>query len=97
METTQSDIETDADGGTDPNGPVYGPEEGVRGAVRDSVLLKIAIGGALFVLTGAFFDSGVLVPTGGLWSIWAAVFAVWGAGLILAGLGGYGFLWWRRT
>ncbi|WP_226042606.1 hypothetical protein [Natrinema sp. DC36] len=97
MGTTQSDTETDVDTRTDPTDSAYEPPKGIGGAVRNSVLLKIAIGGVLFVLIGAFLDSGILVPTGELWSIWAAIFATWGAGLILAGLVGYGFLWWKRS
>lgn len=97
MGTTQSNIETDVDTETDQNESVYKPPKGISGAVRNSMLLKIAIGGALFVLIGAFFDSGILVPAGELWSIWAAIFATWGAGLILAGLVGYGFLRWKRS
>ncbi|GCF16149.1 hypothetical protein Harman_40840 [Haloarcula mannanilytica] len=96
MGTTQSDNRSGVDGSSGPDKSVYSPSDGVADAIRESVLLKIAIGGVVFTLIGVFFDSGVLVPTGGLWSIWAAIFAVWGAGLFLFGIGAYGFLWWRR-
>jgi len=94
MGTTQSNA--DADEGAGPAGTVRAEPEGIREIIADSVLLKIAIFGGLTVLLGAFLDTGVLVPRGGLWGIWSAVFAVWGAGLITAGLGGYLFVWWRR-
>ncbi|WP_408960279.1 hypothetical protein [Natrinema sp. 74] len=97
MGATRSETETDMDASTEANESVYEPPEGISGAIRDSVLLKIAIGGGLFVLLSGFLDSGVLVSAGGLWSIWAAVFAAWGAGLVLTGLVGYGVLWWSRN
>jgi len=33
---------------------------------------------------------------GDLWGLWAAVFTVWGAGLVLVGVVGYTLVWWRR-
>ncbi|MDS0223036.1 hypothetical protein NDI54_16950 [Haloarcula sp. S1AR25-5A] len=96
MGTTQPNSQSGVDGSAGPNEAVYSRSEGIVETIRDSILLKIAIGGIVFTLVGVFFDSGILVPTGGLWSIWAAIFAVWGAGLFLLGIVGYGFFWWRR-
>ncbi|SEW31227.1 hypothetical protein [Natrinema salifodinae] len=56
-------------------------------ALRESVLLKLAAVGLLQITLGAIINEG----------IWAAIVAVWGAGLVLVGLGLYGFIWWRRN
>lgn len=96
MGATQSDAETDVNTGTDPNDSVYEPPQGVVDRVRESVLLKMALGGVLFIIMGALFNTGLIVPAGGLWSIWGAIFATWGVGLILVGLGAYGFLSFKR-
>jgi hypothetical protein len=85
------------DGSAGPDELLASQSDGVLDAIRESVLLKIAIGGVVLALIGTLLDSGTLVPTGGLWSIWAALLAVWGAGLFLVGVGAYGFLWWRRN
>lgn len=58
----------------------------VLDALRSSALLSLAAGGVLFVLIGYLIQTGV----------WAAIFAVWGAGMIGIGLVGYGLLWARR-
>lgn len=97
METTQPTSQSGVDGSAGPNEAAYESPDGVLGAVRESVLLKVAIGGVGFMLLGVLLDSGALVPTGGLWSTWAALLAVWGTGLFLVGTGAYGFLWWRRS
>lgn len=93
MGTTQVDSDSEAS-----QSNVEHEESGrIRSAIADSVLLKIAVSGVFVVLFGAFLDSGIAVPAGGLWGIWSAVFAVWGGGLILTGVFGFAFVWWRRN
>lgn len=58
----------------------------VVGTVRNSVLLMMALAGALLVLFGYVINVGV----------WAAIYAVWGTGLMLVGLSGYAIIWWKR-
>ncbi|WP_247004252.1 hypothetical protein [Halosolutus gelatinilyticus] len=53
----------------------------------ESLLLKIAVVGVFLIAVGAILSEGV----------WAAIVAVWGIGLLLTGLGFYGFIWWRRN
>ncbi|ADB63241.1 hypothetical protein Htur_4430 (plasmid) [Haloterrigena turkmenica DSM 5511] len=62
----------------------------------DSLLLKIAAAGAALVALGAILNGVTLGGEGELMGLWAAIFAVWGSGLILVGLGLYSFVWWRR-
>ncbi|RRJ30095.1 hypothetical protein [Halocatena pleomorpha] len=56
----------------------------------DSVLLNVATGGVLLFVTGWLLDVGFNE------GVWAAIFAAWGIGLMLAGVGSYGAIWWRR-
>lgn len=44
-------------------------------------------------LSGILAD---LFSDGNTWGLWAAVFTIWGMGLILVGVVGYTFVWWRR-
>lgn len=60
---------------------------GVLESLRNSVLLKIATMGIVLLALGAILSEGV----------WAAIFAVWGIGLMLVGFGFYGLIWWRRN
>lgn len=62
----------------------------------DSLLLKIAAAGIVFVALGVILNGITFGGEGELMGIWSAIFAVWGAGLILVGMGFYGFIWWRR-
>lgn len=55
--------------------------------IRQSLLLSLATIGVFFVLLGYVIQTGV----------WAALLAVWGSGLFIAGVGGYSFVWWRRS
>ncbi|ELY92197.1 hypothetical protein [Natrialba taiwanensis] len=71
---------------TDDSESVAHPHGVRRGSLRNSILLKLALLGGLLIALGALINEGV----------WAAVITVWGAGLVLAGLGFYGFIWWRR-
>ena len=64
--------------------------------IIDSLLLKIAAAGAVIVALGVILDGVTFGGEGELTGIWAAIFAVWGFGLILVGLSLYGFIWWRR-
>lgn len=59
-------------------------------AISGSVLLKIAMAGVLLFVSGWLLDVGINE------GVLAAIFAVWGVGLMLVGLSGYGFIWWRR-
>lgn len=54
--------------------------------IYDSILLQLATVGAVLIVLGAIMNVGV----------WAAIFPVWGAGLVLVGLSCYGFIWWQR-
>ncbi|SER40326.1 hypothetical protein [Natrinema salaciae] len=67
--------------------PVFDALEPVYGPILDSVLLKLATAGTALIALGAILNEGV----------WAAIIAVWGAGLLLAGLVLYGLVWWRRN
>lgn len=62
----------------------------------NSVLLRLAAAGAVFVALGAVMNGITMGGEGELMGLWSAIFAVWGSGLILVGLGLYGFVWWRR-
>lgn len=59
---------------------------GVLGTIRHSVLLMLAVAGALLILVGYIIHVGV----------WAAVYAIWGGALVIVGLVGYSFVWWTR-
>lgn len=54
--------------------------------VRSSVLLLLAVIGAVEVVLGYIINTGA----------WAAILAVWGTGLIVIGLVGHTFVWWKR-
>ncbi|ELZ15400.1 hypothetical protein C477_16985 [Haloterrigena salina JCM 13891] len=71
--------------------------ETVFDSIFDSVLLRLTAAGAVFVALGAVLN-GITWGSGDgqLMGIWAAIFAVWGSGLILVGLGLYSIIWWRR-
>ena len=66
--------------------------------VTSSMLYFVAaIGVAEIVLAGVLelaVQNGYLGRT--LWGLWAAVFTVWGAGLIVVGLGGRALIWLKR-
>lgn len=73
--------------------------------IRNSILLQIATVGVVLFALGPILDGTTLGPVlneggaggdGELMAIWAATVTVWGVGLILVGLGLYGFIWWRR-
>jgi len=66
--------------------PRLSPVRDVVETVRNSVLLTLALAGVVMVLVGAILQYGVL----------AAMFAIWGAGLFLAGATGYSLLWYSR-
>ncbi|NUB93596.1 hypothetical protein HT576_21680 [Haloterrigena sp. SYSU A121-1] len=70
--------------------------ETVFDSIFDSVLLRLAAAGVVFVALGAVLNGVTLGGEGELMGLWAAIFAVWGSGLILVGLGLYSFVWWRR-
>lgn len=59
---------------------------GIVNTVRSSALLILALIGLVEVIVGYVMHTGV----------WAAILAVWGSGLILVGLVGYAFVWWKR-
>jgi len=66
--------------------PRLAPVRDVVETVRNSVLLTLALAGVVMFLAGAILQYGVL----------AAMFAIWGAGLILVGATGYTLLWYSR-
>lgn len=66
--------------------PVYNVLEPILEPLFDSVLLRMAAMGIVLFTLGAIRSVGV----------WAAILAVWGAGLMLVGFGLYGLLWWKR-
>ncbi|WP_222912953.1 hypothetical protein [Natrinema sp. SYSU A 869] len=70
--------------------------ETVLDPIIDSLLLKIAAAGAVIVALGTILNGASIGGEGELMGIWSAIFAVWGSGLILVGLGLYSFIWWRR-
>lgn len=89
MATTET-----ANGTSDSHGPVGR----ALIAIRSSALLFMAIVGFLI------FGCGILVELAigggmvnrGIWGIWSAIFAWWGAGLTLAGITGRAIIWVRR-
>jgi lipopolysaccharide export LptBFGC system permease protein LptF len=60
--------------------------------IQESVSLKVAVSGILSVFAGyivQFVDIS-WTDTG----VWSAVFAVWGAALLILGITAYAFVWW---
>ena len=64
----------------------YSRQSGILATVRNSVLLTVALIGLLELVVAYAIHTGV----------WAAILAVWGSGLIIVGLVGYTFVWWKR-
>lgn len=83
--------------GTDPD-TASGPMANVLESIRESALLKLALLGVGFLLFAVFLQVVVVNPDNpGLVGVWTALFPVWGTGLILVGVGGYLFIWWRQS
>lgn len=67
-------------------------------AVRDSVLLKLAMAGVLLIVLSVFMQLFVVNPENpGLAGIWKGMLPLWGTGLIITGLGSYLYVWWSRS
>jgi len=75
-----------------------GPRSRVLAAISDSVLVKVALLGVLLVGVGIGLElaiqAGFLVR--GLSAVWAVVLLLWGTALVVAGIAGRTFIWWRR-
>lgn len=66
-------------------------------AIRGSVLLKLATVGVGFIALAVALQLFVVDPANpGLAGIWTAMLPIWGTALIITGLGGYGFITYRR-
>ncbi|QLC34733.1 hypothetical protein EFA46_010715 (plasmid) [Halarchaeum sp. CBA1220] len=61
-------------------------DRSVLRTVRHSVLLLLAVVGLVEILLGYAINTGP----------WAAIVAVWGAGLVVVGVVGHTFVWWKR-
>lgn len=67
------------------------------GAVRDSVLLKLAVAGVALIAIAGALQLFVVNPTDpGLVGIWTGMLPIWGIALILVSLGSYLYVWIRR-
>lgn len=73
---------------------------GVTGVLRtilSSVPLSIGVMGILFIVVGYLVQVLIVAPspenTG---AVWAAIFPIWGVGLMVAGFGIYALVWWSR-
>ncbi|WP_424005180.1 hypothetical protein ACOZ4I_17685 (plasmid) [Haloarcula salina] len=65
--------------------------------LRESVLLKLAVGGVCLIAAATLLQVFVVDPSNpGLVGVWTALLPIWGVGLIVAGLGAYLFVMWRQ-
>lgn len=71
---------------------------------RQSLSLKIAIIGAVFLGIGFVLDVMIAMPpaaearsaSADLWGIWAGILAVWGGALLILGSLAFVVIWWKR-
>lgn len=61
--------------------------------ISGNVSISIAVLGGLQVLLGLGLNATVAQGTEGNWAIFAGFFGIWGASLILLGLGSFGMFW----
>lgn len=67
-------------------------------AIRQSVLLKLAVAGGLLIVLAAVLQVAVVNPESpGLVGIWTGMLPVWGTALLLIGLGSYAYIWAQRS
>jgi len=76
----------------------HGPVGRALIAIRSSALLFMATIGFLIFAFGIAVELaiGSGIVDRGIWGIWSAIFAWWGAGLTLAGVVGRVVIWVRR-
>lgn len=58
----------------------------IANTVRQSALLLLALAGVIVIVFGYILQTGP----------WAAIFAIWGAGLVIVGVAGYTVIWLDR-
>mgnify|MGYP000153297098 CR=1 FL=1 len=66
--------------------------------LRESVLAKVATLGLVLLVVSISIETaiGAGFLERGISAVWAVVFLLWGAALVLLGVVGRTFIWWRR-